>query len=124
MNTTYDPWEHADQLGIPIYRHPLRTAPGMWMPEHHAILLRPRLRAFEERCVLTHEIVHAEWGDTTGHTGKPEHRAHRITAERLVDPLELRALVRLYGHVDDRLCHELGVTREILTAALHQPIAS
>lgn len=93
------------------------------MPEHHAILLRPRLRAFEERCVLTHEIVHAEWGDTTGHTGKPEHRAHRIAAERLVDPRELAALHRLYG-TSDRLCHELGVTREILTAALETAIAS
>lgn len=124
MSTNYDPWEHADQLGIPIYRHPLRTAPGMWLPDQRAIIIRPRLRGFEERSVLAHEIVHAEWNDPAGHNGKAERRAHRIAAERLIDRRELNALGQLYGHIDDRLCHELGVTREILTAALRQPIAS
>ncbi|MCD7100476.1 ImmA/IrrE family metallo-endopeptidase [Pseudoclavibacter sp. 13-3] len=120
----YDPWEHAEQLGIPVYRYPLKTAPGMWVPDQRAILMRPDLRMFEEICVLAHELVHAEYNDPAGHDGKAERRAHRIAAHRLIDQRELRALGRLYGHVDDRLCHELGVTREILTAALQEQVAS
>ncbi|GAA3581309.1 hypothetical protein GCM10022198_00540 [Klugiella xanthotipulae] len=111
----YDPWEHAASLGITVVYYPLRTSKGMWVPERRMIFLRSQQRAFVERCVLAHELAHAENGDPTGHHPRYEARANRIAAERLINPRDLSELVRVYSD-GDQICRELGVTRELFTA--------
>lgn len=116
---TYDPWSHADALGIPVRYRPGLAWEGLW--HHGTILLRPGLTRRVERSVLAHEIVHAEHDDqpttdTVTHT-RQERRADRIAAERLITPADLRAAQRIS---DDpgMWCHELDVTGWILTARL------
>ncbi|UCR89287.1 ImmA/IrrE family metallo-endopeptidase [Mycetocola spongiae] len=113
----YDPWNHAEKLGVSIIEWPLRTAKGMWVPEQRAIFIRPKMRSFVELSVLAHELVHAEYCDPAGHHPKNEARANRIAAQRLINPREIAELLRLYPD-GDRICRELGVTREIFQAYL------
>lgn len=118
----YDPWEHAKELGIQVHYYPLKTYLGYWLPQHKTILIKPRLRSFMEHSVLAHELVHAEYNDPAGHFPKHEARANRIAASRLIDPRSLQTLLKLYP-LDDNLCHELGVSRELLLAIVDRKIA-
>ncbi|GAA3590577.1 hypothetical protein GCM10022198_13100 [Klugiella xanthotipulae] len=77
--------------------------------------LRQGQRVFVGRCVLTHELAHAENGDPVGHHPRDEARANRVAAERLTNPRELSELVRVYPD-GDQICRELGITRELFTA--------
>ena len=89
----------------------------MWVPDRNLILIRPKMRSFVERSVLAHEIVHAEYGDPAGHSAKHETRANRIAARRLINPREWAELTRLYTD-GDKICQDLGVTRELFEAYL------
>lgn len=88
----YDPWQHAEQLGIPVvYRTDFRSAEtnGCYDDEYRAIFMRTGLTHTVERCTLAHEIVHAEHRDI-GHLQIQEDRADRIAAERLISLREIR----------------------------------
>lgn len=111
----YDPHAHAQELGVRVEYHPLRASKGLWVPEHRLILLRPRMRPFIERAVLTHECMHAMHDDPPGHDPKREARANLEAARRLIDPREWAELTRIYPDYD-RICMELGVTREMFRA--------
>ena len=112
----YDPHVHAESLGLNVIYHPLKTSYGLWVPEKKMILIRPNLSGLIERSVLAHEIVHSEFDDR-GNNPKQEARANRLAAQRLIDPKVLQQLLRIYP-VNDIVCHELGVTRELLQAYL------
>lgn len=113
----YDPWAHAEKLHVPVYRQQLRTRPGFWLPDQHAIIIRSGMRPFEERSVLAHELVHVKWNDTCN-TPRAEHRANRVAAQRLIDPRALATLSRIYTEPSEAWCHELGATPELILAAL------
>lgn len=108
----YDPHRHAEELGLTVEYHPLKTANGLTIPEKKLILLRPRLRRILERSVLAHEIVHFEYMDA-GRSPWQEDRADRIAAERL---LTREALERASKHSDDPVAWaiELDVTPHLL----------
>lgn len=107
----YDPHAHAERMNVRIVYHPLRSAKGLWVPDKRLILIRPGMRTYIERAVLAHECVHAEHNDPAGHCPRNEARANLIAAKRLIDPREWHALTRAYPDYD-RICLELGVTRE------------
>lgn len=111
----YDPSTHADQLGVSIAYHPLRASKGLWVPEHKLILIRPRMRPFIERAVLAHEVAHAVHDDPPGHSPLNEARANLYAAQRLIDPREWAELTRIYPDYD-KICIELGITREMFRA--------
>lgn len=54
----YDPFAHAEALGLRVEYQSLRTSHGLLIPDRGLILLRPRMRAATERSVLAHEIEH------------------------------------------------------------------
>jgi Zn-dependent peptidase ImmA (M78 family) len=108
----YDPYEHAERLGIAVLNHPLRSANGIWIPDERVILIRPRMRALLERSVLAHEVAHA----TLGHrddSPRSERQADTLAARRLIDPDRLIEVAR--GSADHgEWCVELDVTPHVL----------
>lgn len=104
----YDPWEHADRLGIPVIVRRLRTANGLWMPEYGQILISDRLRVGQQRLVLSHELGHGVLMHPDDRP-KYEKQADQFAAQNLICPEEL---ADLYGWCQDerRIVAELGVT--------------
>lgn len=121
---TYDPYAHADQMGLKIVFRPLDRRVGFWFEEYRTIVLRQNMSVRRERSVLAHEIVHAEHGDM-GCDSRQEVRADRVAAGRLIDPFRL-ADVMAASPDAGRWAIELGVTPDILRAYFafhHEPVA-
>ena len=77
------------------------------------IWLDPRLSQVERRCVLTHELVHLEYGHRGCQPPAVEQAVRVRTAERLVELEDLAAAVK--WTVDpDELAEELWVTPMVL----------
>lgn len=111
----YDPWQHAEQLGVPVVTNATMPEGGMvacYSRERDAIFLRPGLRHDVEKCALAHEIVHFEHGDI-GFSPRQEERADRIAAGRLIHPSRLVAAATTTSD-PGRIALELGVTEHIL----------
>lgn len=121
----YEPHIDADNKGIRvIYKDPGVNRLGLYIGKINGlptILLKPGMSARIERCVLAHEIVHAEHDDqptpdSVWHA-KRENRCDRIAAERLIDPVKLQQVAAQY---DDpgQWAAELNVTGWLLDAWL------
>lgn len=110
----YDPWEHATALGINVFVRPLRTAHGLWLPEHGAILVHSKLRPANQRLILSHELGHAAL-DHPDDRPKHEEQADRFAARNLICPTELE---QLYGwcNNEQEIVRELGVTTRLFRA--------
>lgn len=110
----YDPWEHADLLGIEVVVRRLRTANGRWFPEYGMILISDKLRAGQQRLVLAHEIGH---GALMHPDDRPKHevQADKFAARNLIDPEELADLYK-WCPDEQRLIQELGVTTRLFRA--------
>lgn len=110
----YDPWVHAERLGIEVVVRRLRTANGRWFPEYGQILISDRLRARDQRLVLAHELGH---GALMHPDDRPKHekQADQFAARHLICPDEL---ADLYGWCEDeqRIIAELGVTTRLFRA--------
>lgn len=113
----YDPYLHAESLGIDVIERPIRSANGLWIPDHNLIVLKSGMRAVYKRTTLAHEIGHAVLGHRDD---RPKHEvlADRFAAERLIDR---NNLLELGQWVDQpaRLAAELGVTTRILRVYLN-----
>ena len=83
----YNPYDHADALGIDVIHRPIRTANGMWLPEHNLIVIRSGMRALHDRSTLAHEIAHANLGHSSS-AAKNELAADRYAGELLIHPRE------------------------------------
>lgn len=92
----YNPYEHAEQLGIRVAHQELRAANGYWIPDHNLILLRSGMRAVHARTVLAHEIGHAVLGHRDDRP-KHESQADRFAARNLIDLAECEAVMRATG---------------------------
>lgn len=112
----YDPYEHADRMGIPVIQGRLRTANGLWIPEERVIVLRPGMRRLLERSTLAHELGHAALGHRDDRP-RHERQADIYAARHLIDPHHLADVAR--GHPDPgQWCTELDVTPRILETYL------
>lgn len=110
----YDPWEHADLLGIPVFVRRLRTAHGRWFPEYGEIIISDRLRVGDQRLSLSHELGHGVLGHPDDRP-KHEKQADQFAAQNLICPDELADL-RDWCPDEDRIISELGVTRHLFRA--------
>lgn len=117
----YDPWVHADQLGIQVVVRRLRTAHGRWFPDYNTIALSSRLRAGDQRLVLSHEVGHAA---LLHQDDRPKHekQADQFAARNLIDPEELADLYE-WCPDEQRIVAELGVTTTLFRAYLLSPAA-
>lgn len=117
----YNPWEHADQLGLRVIEGDPGTGNrGLWAG-NGLIILKPHQTQLKARCTLSHEIVHAQYDPPLipHHLSpKAEARADRIAAHRLITPDDYARLVKIYPDNPAQLAFELGVTPKILTAYL------
>ncbi len=110
----YDPWDHAEQLGVEVVTRPLRTAHGLWLPDHRTILIHSRLRAGAQRLILAHEIGHADLAHPDDRP-KHERQADEYAARNLICPRELEAAYR-WAPDEGALVRELGVTTRLFRA--------
>ena len=110
----YDPWVHAEQLGVDVVIRPLRTAHGLWLPDYSTILIHSKLRAMHQRSVLSHEIGHAALAHPDDRP-KHEHQADRFAALNLICPEELADIYR-WAADEQKLVAELGVTTRLFRA--------
>lgn len=117
----YDPWSHAEQLGLEVVVRPLRTAHGLWLPEMRTILVHSRLRPGAQRNVLAHEIGHADLGHMDDRP-KHERQADVYAARNLICPDELADLYK-WCPDERRLISELGVTTRLFRAYFQSPAA-
>lgn len=110
----YDPWEHADALGIPVIVRRLRTANGIYFREYGEIILSDKLRPRDRRLTLSHELGHAELLHPDDRP-KHEKQADQFAARNLIHPDEL---ADLYEWCPDerRIVAELGVTTTLFRA--------
>lgn len=119
MSTAYDPWAHAQDLGLTIIEtHMEGTMRGAYWHDQRLITLRPGLTQRATRCTLTHEIAHAIAGDRPTRFG-PLHRKAELIADRraanlLVDANEYAAAEQLRGAHHAAIAHELNVTPKVL----------
>lgn len=117
----YDPWAHADDLGIEVVVRRLRTAHGRWFPAYNQILISDRLRAGDQRLTLAHELghgVHQHLDDRP----KYEKQADQFAARHLICPDELADLYE-WCPDEQRIVAELGITRRLFRAFVLDQVA-
>lgn len=122
----YNPWIHADELGMRVLtQEPGDDILGLYLGRG-VIMLSPRLAYPAARCILAHEIVHAEAGHEPG-TGNmhpaavsaTERECDRIATNRLIDPCALKNLHTGRGNNNlEDLAAELGVTLNVLKLSM------
>jgi Zn-dependent peptidase ImmA (M78 family) len=119
----YDPFQHAEELGLRVEYQSLRTAFGLYVPGQDLILLRARMKSATERSVLAHEIEHYLQQDrrVSGiYSIRQERRANEGAALRLI-PTDLWNDVRAWSSDPREWAIELQVTAEILLARMRVP---
>lgn len=112
----YDPYEHAEELGITVLHRSIRTAHGMWLPDHRIIVIRSGLRAVHDRSALAHELGHAHYGHRDD---RPKHeiQADRFAATNLIDLDAFRELAK-WAPDHHRLATELQVSTRLVQVFL------
>lgn len=86
---------------------------GRWYDRLQTMLVRTGLSQAERRCTVTHELVHAERGDTSC-----DDSVHQEAARRLI-PLEALAEAAVYHHEDlVALAEDLWVDLDTLRTRL------
>jgi len=113
----YDPYAHAEALGIPVIHRNLTHANGMWLPRERVIVIQQRMRVVHDRSALAHEIGHAILGHETDGP-REEVQADKIAASNLIRLDECLDVMR---YVPDfhLLALELGVSTRILRTFLN-----
>lgn len=110
--TEYDPWQHAESMGIRVMHRSLEHASGLWVPTARTVILRPRMRRIAERTVLAHELGHA-YHLHADDRPKHELQADRFAAWHLIDDDELCDVAR-ESPDPSMWSHALGVTLRVL----------
>ncbi|MGO3884707.1 MAG: ImmA/IrrE family metallo-endopeptidase [Mycetocola sp.] len=110
----YDPWAHADELGLDVIVRPIRTAHELWLPDHNTLVVSSRIRATHQRAALAHGIGHAALAHIDARP-KHEKQADRFAARNLIDPEELADLFK-WCPDEARVATELGITTRLLRA--------
>lgn len=113
----YDPYAHADALGIQVLLRPIRTANELWLPDQHTLVLKEGMRAVHQRNACAHGVAHAELAHVDS---RPKHevQADRYAAQQLIEHDELLDLMQWTPDAH-RLAHELGVTTRLLRVYLN-----
>ena len=110
----YDPWQHAESIGVTVVSRPLEHANELWFPDRRMIILKSGMRPAHQRNALAHGVAHAVLGHRDDRP-KHERQADRYAAWHLIDPRELAAL-GAWARDPGQLAAELGVTRRLLLA--------
>ena len=119
----YDPWAHARELGLRVlWGDPGDGLLGLYDHDTRIIVLREGMSQMQSRCVLAHEIVHAEHGDMPLKDADPiwcaqrEQRCDEVAAGRLIDAAAYVRAMQVFPHCLHSLARSLHVTPDIATA--------
>lgn len=116
----YDPYEHAEHLGIDVIHRTIKSADGFWYPGHRVIVIRSGMTTAYDKSTLAHEVAHAMLGHTDS-CPKNERMADRIAAENMINMKMCASALKWVpdAHI---LASELGVTIGLVRVflALHQ----
>lgn len=116
----YDPYAHAEQMGLTIEYQQLRTDYGLYVPQSNLVLLRPRMTVTVERSVLAHEIqhhIHSHRRTSGVWSLRQERIADLEAARQLITPERLHD-AQLWSSDPAEWCIDLRVTGDILLAYL------
>lgn len=113
----YNPFEHAEALGIQVLFRPIRAANEMWLPEHNTIIIKSGMRSVHTRSALAHGVAHAELGHVDENP-KHEVLADRLAADNLIDLDDCRRHMR-WAVSTAQLAAELEVTTRLLQVFLN-----
>lgn len=113
----YDPYKHAEELGIRVVHRSIRTANGLWIPDHDLIVIKSGMRAVHDRSALAHEIAHALLGHRDDRP-KHETQADRVAASNLLDYDQVVATMR-WAPDCHLLAAELGVSTRLMRVYLN-----
>ncbi|WIE54199.1 ImmA/IrrE family metallo-endopeptidase [Curtobacterium sp. MCBD17_003] len=108
----YDPYDHADALGLRVVHRRLTTGTGLWVPDWKVIFIQERLRRVHDRSALAHELGHACLGHRDD---RPKHEvmADRFAAENMINRDELVDLMK-WSPDPSRWSLELGVSTRLI----------
>lgn len=112
----YDPFAHAEELGLQVLFRPLTVDHERWLPQHATVVIKESLRPAHRRVACAHAIGH--WMHRHP-DNRPKHevQADRYAAEMLVDRDEISDLIRTAPDLA-RIAAELGVTTRLLRVYL------
>lgn len=118
-STIKDPYTLAEELGVPIvYRKLAGGLHAYW--DGARIIVDTRLSQTQERCAITHDLMHVLAGDEPYlHVlSSPSIEAKRDlqAAELLIDPAAFRQAATMYPDDGAKVARELGITNRILNA--------
>jgi hypothetical protein len=115
----YEPHAHAEALGLEVAYARLREGrKGEYRHRDKLIVVRRGLSGRQERCTLTHEIMHALAGHRRSPFGivnaRQEAHADRMASMHLICPDEYALAEELHGSHAGALADELDVTLHML----------
>ena len=108
----YDPYTHAETLGIEVIHRPISKMNGLWIPDHNVIVIRSGMKVAYDVSTLAHELGHAKYGHRDGRP-KHEHQADKFASDSLIDVDEAAELMQWVPDCE-RMALELGVTARLL----------
>jgi Zn-dependent peptidase ImmA (M78 family) len=116
----YDPWLHAEGLGVRVIEGRLRRNRwGEYRDADRLIVLARGMTHRSQRTVLAHEVQHAITRDVLSLYGafdnRLERRARINAAAHLICPTEYAEAERLFGPHDAYIADELNVVVEVLS---------
>lgn len=112
----FDPYALAEASGIDVIHRKIRSAHGLWLPEHNLIVVRTGLRQSHDRTVLTHELGHALLGHEDD-SPKHELQADMFAARKLISACDFEQASRV-STCCWHLAQELGTTQRIVKTYL------
>lgn len=113
----YDPWVHAELLGLQVLERPLEDANEYWSEPLQTIYLRESMRPFNQRIALAHGIAHMVL-EHPDDRPKYEFAANRLCSLLLIDPRELDQARLAFPGDNAAVAIEVGVTPRVLAAYL------
>lgn len=113
----YDPYEHAEELGLQVLFRPIKSANELWLPQHRTLVIKEGMRSVHQRNACAHGVAHAELAHPDS---RPKHevQADRLAAENLIEYDHIRDLMRWTPDAH-KLAVELGVTTRLLRVYLN-----
>lgn len=112
---TFHPWRAIRALGhrVEVRWERDEEMLGSWCERTRTMRMHPDQNQAERRCTATHELLHAERGDTSC-----DWRTHRDAARLLIDVHALGEALVFYGDDVAKVADELWVDVETLKARL------
>lgn len=118
MVTLEELLDEATTLGLYVEERTLKEGLcGFYFDRARTVVIDGNMLEFQKRCTLCHELAHAKYRDANckgASATKPELRARRHNALRLIDQIEYASAENMYEGEGYLMACELGVTLQVI----------